>query len=236
MNFLPKKMPSRKTIAFFGVAGSILAGLKYDQYKQSQICLTLLAEVEEFANDPLPIESLPTRVCLYILPSFDDNTTYRSEKYVKSFILPIFQKSGLDVRIANANTAEELKEMIKHNFKEQKTLPPFNLQWKFAKHIAIGDEVKNILLESEQEYYDESKEAARQYEIEFVNQCKKSWIFKPAYNPPKMDEPKIEELPLNVTKGFRQMHVTILNFFRRSQETLSTGSQVVELIKSLNKI
>eukprot|EP00835_Amoeboradix_gromovi_P003338 NODE_216_length_14242_cov_0.417592.p7 type:complete len:259 gc:universal NODE_216_length_14242_cov_0.417592:1555-2331(+) len=229
-----KKLPSKKTIAFFSTALTLLGAIKYDQYKQSQVAKSLAETMSKYANEPLEIDQLPTRICLYILPSFDDTTTFRSEKFVKGFILPILNKSGLDVRIANADSKEELREMISSNFGAQPALAPFYYQWSYARHVGVGSESTRLLAEVQDECKMEFNSKLADYQKEYQVLKSKSWIFTPKYEPPVFIEPKIDELPLNVTKGFKQLHLTTYNLFSRSKEMLKTGSRVVELVKSIH--
>ena len=228
------KLPSKKTMAFFGSALTVLGGLKYDQYKQSLIAKDLIEKVEIFANEPLDTEQIPPRICLYILPSFDDTTTFRSEKYVKNFILPILNKSGLDVRIANADSKEELKEMIKSNLGLQPSRPPFDLKWHYKRHVGIGVEATALLADAQDEFKNEFDKQLQAYSIKYEEERKQSWIFTPKYEPPVYVEPRVDVLPLNVTKGFKQLHRTIFDLYTRSYEMEATGSQVVNLVKGLN--
>ncbi|CAK7235527.1 mitochondrial import inner membrane translocase subunit tim54 [Sporothrix curviconia] len=93
---LPRKLPSRNWLIFWGVSTSLAAAIIYDRREKKRATARWAAAVAPLAREPLPDTSaLPRRVTVYLEAPPGDGLRAAQEHF-KEYIKPVLASSGLD--------------------------------------------------------------------------------------------------------------------------------------------
>ncbi|CAK7568717.1 MAG: mitochondrial import inner membrane translocase subunit tim54 [Sporothrix epigloea] len=93
---LPRKLPSRNWLIFWGVSSSLAAAIIYDRREKKRATARWAAAVAPLAREPLSHTSaLPRRVTVYLEAPPGDGLRSAQEHF-KEYIKPVLASSGLD--------------------------------------------------------------------------------------------------------------------------------------------
>ena len=93
---LPRKLPSRNWLIFWGISSTLAAAIIYDRREKKRATARWAAAVAPLAREPLPNTSaLPRRVVVYLEAPPGDGLRAAQEHF-KEYIKPVLASSGLD--------------------------------------------------------------------------------------------------------------------------------------------
>lgn len=105
------KLPSKPWMAFWGVVAVLGGGIVFDKYQQKQ----LRAQYQQWGctmgAEPMDVKDMPRKVRIYISP-FPNDYLAEAMKYLKRFVKPILNSSGVDLQIVTMERQGDIRFQV----------------------------------------------------------------------------------------------------------------------------
>ncbi|ORX93158.1 hypothetical protein K493DRAFT_285012 [Basidiobolus meristosporus CBS 931.73] len=109
--FKKPKLPSRGTLIFFGVTGSILGLIQRDKYLTKQTRERYVKQVEHIAKEPLATSEMPRKLIVYLAPPAGDGI-HKSRYFFKEYVKPIMDAAALDYEVKEGKESGDVEKLV----------------------------------------------------------------------------------------------------------------------------
>lgn len=105
------KLPSKPWMIFWAVVGTLGGGIAFDKFQQRQMRKQYQQWGETVGSQPLDVREMPRKVRIYISP-FPNDYLAEAMKYLKRFVKPILNSSGVDLKIVTMERQGDIRFQV----------------------------------------------------------------------------------------------------------------------------